>query len=266
MIRIFKALIRYYLAFKNLGFYPSLKIVYYSAFSKKDIDTHFNTRKFGKIFWNTRKDWVISHFYTPQIEIYSPSGVINVKNIIDLGANIGTESLRLSRMYPNAKIVSVEAEKRNFESLKKNTSDNHSIEIIHGAIWGKESKLRLNSSSLQNSQSWYLEEAKSNENFDMIGLPFNKILQNFKFDSVDILKVDIEGAEKELFSKECSQWIHKIKCMIIECPDNDNPLTTARIYKNLANSDYHFNTYLNGENLVLVRNDLDWMPRFKEQY
>ena len=46
-------------------------------------------------------------------------------------------------------------------------------------------------------------------------------------DKVDFLKVDIEGAEKELFSsKDCSTWIKN--CSIISCELHDIP--NSKIY------------------------------------
>lgn len=73
MIRILRALTRYIAAFYNLGFGSALKIVLHSTLLKKEVELSMMTKKFGRIFWNTKSDWVISHFYTPQVELYSPT-------------------------------------------------------------------------------------------------------------------------------------------------------------------------------------------------
>ena len=52
----------------------------------------------------------------------------------------------------------------------------------------------------------------------------------------------------------------------MECPDNDNPFTSEKIFQNLNSFGFKFNIYVNGENLVLIRDDLDWRPRFIEVY
>jgi len=265
MIRILRALTRYIAAFYNLGFGSALKIVLHSTLLKKEVELSMMTKKFGRIFWNTKSDWVISHFYTPQVELYSPTENMNIKTIVDLGANIGTESIRFSKLYPEARIIAVEAEKRNFEQLQKNISSFQKIEVSHTAIWGEKCKLKLVSETVD-CQGWHLEAVSANQDYDMLGQTFQDLMQSFKVSSIDVLKIDIEGAEMELFENNCDQWIHNVKCLIIECPDGDSPLATSKMFKIFNDAGYTFNTFINGENLILVRSDLDWLPRSIELY
>ena len=265
IVKILRALIRYIFAFYNLGFRSILKIFLHSALLRKEVEVSMMTKKFGRIFWNTKRDWVITHFYTPQVELYSLAENMNVKTIVDLGANIGTESIRFAKLYPEARIIAVEAEKRNFELLQKNISSFQQIEVSHAAIWSEKCKLKLISAT-DDSQGWHLETVDANEDYDMLGQTFQELMQSFKLSSIDILKIDIEGAEMELFGNNCDQWIHNVKCLIIECPDGDSPLATSLIFKIFNDAGYTFNTYVNGENLILVRSDLDWLPRSIELY
>ena len=264
-LRILRALTRYITAFYNLGFGSALKIFLHSTLSRKEVELSMMTKKFGRIFWNTKSDWVISHLYTPQVELYSPTENMNLKTIIDLGANIGTESIRFGKLYPEARIIAVEAVKRNFEQLQKNISSFQKIEVSHTAIWSEKCKLKLISAT-DDSQGWHLEAVDANQDYDMLGQTFHDLMQSFKVSSIDVLKVDIEGAEMELFGNNCDQWIHNVKCLIIECPDGDSPLATSKIFKIFNDVGYTFNTYINGENLILVRSDLDWLPRPIELY
>jgi|TARA_B110000259_G_C13953731_1_gene377844 FkbM family methyltransferase len=265
IVRILRTLIRYLVAYQNLGFISSIKIIFYSAFSKSEVDIRMKTKKFGTVIWNTKKDWVISHFYTPQIEIYSPSRNILVQTIVDMGANIGTESKRFTKLYPDAKVMAVEAEKRNFEILEKNTAEHSNVSVLLAGIWSKKSPLKIISHS-ESSQSWHLEEVAANKEYDIMGMTFNEIISASNFTSIDILKVDIEGSEKKLFDDSCEAWIHKVKCLIVECPDNDAPFTTSLMFRNFDKFNYKFNTYIHGENLICVRSDLDWKPRSVERY
>ena len=265
LIRILRASITYFVAFHNLGFVSALKIIYFtmlSKLSKSERESILNTKHFGIVHWNTRKDWVIGHFYTPQIEIFSPSGDMEITSIVDLGANIGTES----KLYPKARIIAVEAEKRNFELLKRNLKDCPCAQAFHTAVWKNNAFLKLISGSTDNSQSWSLIEVDREDDSDMIGMTFSEIINQADVKHIDLLKVDIEGAEKELFSENCSEWIDIVKCIVMECPDNDNPFTSEKIFQNLNSFGFKFNIYVNGENLVLIRDDLDWRPRFIEVY
>ena len=81
------------------------------------------------------------------------------------------------------------------------------------------------------SQSWYLRESVQDEDSDIRGVILDEILKENNIFEIDILKVDIEGAEKQLFSISCKQWIHSVKCIIMEAPDTDSPLSLIEIFK-----------------------------------
>jgi len=263
--RIFQALNRYSLSLKNLGTYTTLQIIWYRFIrNQPNIEVYSVSKKFGEFFWNAKKDWVINHFYTPQIEVYSPKGEISILSVVDLGANIGTETIRFATLYPKAKVYSVEANKENYERLKKNTINRSNVTPIFGAIWSSDNKLKLVSSSYD-SQAWYVEETNEAE-YDMEGISLNKILSDHSIDSIDILKVDIEGAELELFGSTANIWISKVNCFIVEVPDNDAPGTTQLIYRLFEKNNIKVNTYVNGENIVFVRDHLDWRVRFIQSY
>lgn len=54
--------------------------------------------------------------------------------ILDCGGYIGTSAIKLSRMYPNAKVVTIESSNENYEILKKNVQTVNAIEAKRGAI------------------------------------------------------------------------------------------------------------------------------------
>lgn len=263
--RIFKALNRYSLALENLGIYTTLQIIWHRVFKMQpEIEVHSKAKKFGEFFWSSKNDWVISHFYTPQIEVYSPKGEINIGTVVDLGANIGTESIRFSLLYPKARIYSVEANNVNYERLKKNTVKFTNITPIMSAIWSSVTKLKLVSDT-SDSQAWHVIETNDSD-YDMEGTIFSNILTSYDINFIDILKVDIEGAERELFGETADGWISKVNCIIMEIPDIDAPGTTQLIYRLFEKNSLQMNTYVNGENIVFVRNHLDWRVRFIERY
>ena len=72
--RFLQAIIRFTYSFENLGMISAIKIIWFRIL-KKSINVKISTKKFGEVFWNTKRDWVITHFYTPQIEIFSPNGL-----------------------------------------------------------------------------------------------------------------------------------------------------------------------------------------------
>jgi len=264
IVRFLQAIIRFTYSFENLGMIATLKIIWFRIL-KENIDIKIHTKKFRGIFWNTKRDWVITHFYTPQIEIFSPNNKIEVKLIIDLGANIGVETLRFAKIYPKAKIFSIEAEKENFETLIKNTKNMPNVTAINAAIWDKNSKLKIVKKT-ENGQSRYVQEVRNSDKFHIIGTPLSEILSAHSIKNICILKIDIEGAERKLFNKSSKKWLHLVKCIIMEAPDSDFPFTTQKILKLFIENNYKFNLYINGENIIFIRSDIDWKPRSITNY
>ncbi|MES9955625.1 MAG: FkbM family methyltransferase [Sedimenticola sp.] len=260
--RLLGALSRYIIAIENLGFIPTIELIKSRVFpNKKNSEKIFRTKKFGDIHWRTKGDWVISHLYTPQIEIYSPSDNISVNTIFDLGANIGIETLRFNKMYNHAFVVAVEAESKNYQQLLKNTESHKNITAVHAAIWNKEANLKIESSS-ENNQTFCVREVENGDiHYHIIGKSLMSIMSEHGVEEIDVLKIDIEGAESVLFDKSCDAWIGFVKCFVIECPDSDEPFTMQKIFHSLIRNKINVNTYVNGENIVMVRDDLDWKPK-----
>ena len=72
---------------------------------------------------------------------------------------------------------------------------------------------------------------------------------------IDILKMDIEGSEFEVFSSDTG-WADHVKAFIIECPDNDHPGATQKIFHTLGH--LPLDAFVSGENLVLIRRNTGW--------
>ncbi|NEP50556.1 MAG: FkbM family methyltransferase [Moorea sp. SIO3C2] len=99
-----------------------------------------------------------------------------------------------------------------------------------------------------------METEDSSDSIPAWSLP--DILEKMGWDEIDILKLDIEGSEYELFTRNYEKWIDKVNCFIFEVPDNDRKGTTQQIYRALNQNNY--NTFICGENLVIIKSDIPW--------
>ena len=52
--------------------------------------------------------------------------------------------------------------------------------------------------------------------------------------------MDVEGAEREIFSGEHDKWLPKVKILIVEHHDFYKPGATKALFKALTNYDFHF--------------------------
>ncbi len=127
----------------------------------------------------------------------------NVKNILDLGANIGTFSLWANDQYQPKKIIAVEPEQENFSILKQNIRLNDAKKVIkplNTAIYKEKTAIGMKKWSYNKGMHSLDEESTENQ---VETITFKKLINSeFKNEMIDFLKIDIEGAEKYIFTKE----------------------------------------------------------------
>lgn len=169
--------------------------------------------------------------------------------IIDGGANIGLATILFANKYPAARIISIEPESSNFEQLKKNTSLYPNITLIKGGIWRCSSYLNITN---PNSSKWSFittEIDQPNET-SIQGLSLDDIISNAGWENADMIKLDIEGSEKEVFDQS-GEWLQKVKVLIVELHDWFKPGSSSSVFRAVNN--YNFTTSQSGENTVFIR-------------
>jgi FkbM family methyltransferase len=175
------------------------------------------------------------------------------KLILDLGANIGVAAVYFSIVFPDSHIVCLEPASGNLNLLKTNTKGLNNIEILHGAIGSQDGELSLFDPGIGNNgfrtfgpQVDEVERVKS--------YSVHTVLELFPSSEPFLIKIDIEGAEKQLFS-ENTDWIDRFKVIIIEI--HDWMLPGESISSNLlaALGGRNRDLLFKGENLFSIRND-----------
>jgi FkbM family methyltransferase len=142
-------------------------------------------------------------------------------NVLDLGANNGGFPLLLkSEGFEINKVVCVELNPNTFSRLKFNLETNLEADIsaLNLAVCGtsREIELSLGSGGASDNiyQSQSLPDAKK---YKVKGKTFNEIYSdNFGNETVDICKMDVEGAEFEIFENENCDKIGNCKYLLIE--------------------------------------------------
>jgi FkbM family methyltransferase len=154
------------------------------------------------------------------------------KIIIDAGANIGLASVFFANKYPNAKIIAIEPEEFNFEILEKNTEPYSNIYAVKAALWNSICELDLFGG--YDDWGFRLEMDKKESRMQKQHLTktvtIEKIMEDFNIDKIDILKIDIEGSEKEVFNSS-SAWIDKVNSIIVELHESIKKGCNKAFYK-----------------------------------
>jgi FkbM family methyltransferase len=131
------------------------------------------------------------------------------QTLIDLGANIGLASVYLSG-YFGCRCFCVEANPDTFAILRKNLTGRNA-QALNAAVWGSRTMLAAECPPGRYSMA----TVQPDPNGSIPGLPLPDLIERSGFSTVDLLKIDIEGAETELFRGELS-WLTSVRAIAIE--------------------------------------------------
>lgn len=176
------------------------------------------------------------------------------KIIVDAGANIGLASIYFANKYPDAKIIALEPEQSNFKLLEKNVSPYPNVVPVQAALWHKNEEINLIDPGL--GQWGFMTEsatssAASQGDFRHLvkAMTVDMVMRSFNLERIDILKIDIEGAEKEVFS-DSSSWIESVDALIVELHERMKEGCNSSFYNG---SKGFIDMWEQGENVYLSR-------------
>jgi len=138
----------------------------------------------------------------------------SVHTIIDCGANIGITALYFAARYPNARIYSVEPDPSNFAILKQNVASEPRITPINAAVVGRNTGPVFLS---QDRPAWGNSISQSQgagSAVEVEAMTIGELCERYAIERIDLLKVDIEGAEEPLFAEP--HFLPKVGFIVIE--------------------------------------------------
>jgi FkbM family methyltransferase len=120
-----------------------------------------------------------------------------VKTIVDCGANIGLTSLYLASAYPLARVYSVEADPDNYAMLCENTATEPRIIPIHACVVATP---RETVHFDNEGPAWGRKSGATQKGTSVPALTLDELLARYEMKCIDLLKMDIEGAEREVLA------------------------------------------------------------------
>lgn len=146
-------------------------------------------------------------------EIYDFNTSDKAPVIIDCGANIGLSILFWKRKYPNARITAFEPDPKVYKTLKSNIkqhgyTDTH---LIPKGVWSTSGMLSF---FQEGSDGGFITDEEPGTDKQIISIPVVR-LKDYLNSKIDMLKIDIEGAEVEVLN-DCREALGTVENLFIE--------------------------------------------------
>jgi FkbM family methyltransferase len=171
--------------------------------------------------------------------------------IVDAGANIGTACCYFASRFPQARILALEPDPSNYAMLCRNTAHLPCVTALEAALWSRRGTLELVTVDRHKSQIEVREPAARTSTASVNCLSMEELLSEQNISFVDVLKVDVEGAEKDIFAS-AEQWIDSVGTIVIELHEAIAPGSTYSFTK--ATASFHHRRFC-GENLIVSRDE-----------
>lgn len=175
--------------------------------------------------------------------------------IIDAGANIGLSTIHFAQRFPDAKIIAVEPDDQNFELLCRNVRPYRNVMTVKAALGPRSGVVKLRDPGV-GPWGYRTVESRGSESAGqartLAEVPMVTVLdlmQQTNTHHVDILKLDIEGAEADLMAASAA-WIDDVDIICAELHDRFMRGCSLAFFQ--ATHDFDFEWY-RGENVFVAR-------------
>jgi FkbM family methyltransferase len=197
----------------------------------------------------------------------SRRGLLKQGAILELGANIGTQSVYMMLTRKFATIICVEPDPRNVQLLERNLKDNGFWEdaiIIAAAAGDKDGTVNLNQFEHNHGRSSIVLGAHTGQSISVPMLSFDSILQRAKLRPEDIafIWMDVEGAEPIVSRAITKLFELKVPMALEYTPAAYGPKTASEFTAHLSK---YYPTCVSIDSNVCIESKTSGLPAEGEQ-
>lgn len=155
---------------------------------------------------------------------YFWNALSNVRRALDIGAHIGSWSVWVKHLYPDAEVIAVELERDNYRVACANLAERDGVFVYHARM-GYDPNARMGhhvdtGSHLILSPSvrvyGVLDEQITPEPLHVPTVGIETLMDLHGWDEVDVVKLDCEGSEIDLFANAPDSTLLRVKCFVGE--------------------------------------------------
>ncbi|RRB07664.1 FkbM family methyltransferase [Larkinella rosea] len=175
------------------------------------------------------------------------------QSFLDGGGNIGLAAVYFANRYPNMRILSVEPESENFSILQQNIAAYKTIKAIKAGLWSRPTHLTIRDTG-GGEWGFTVEEIEEPAPDSVRAESIEGLVSQNGGQPFDVVKLDIEGSEAEVFRTNTEAWLPNVRALIVELHEWMKPGSSASFLA--ATSAHKYQKTVAGEYEVYVRQNV----------
>jgi len=168
-------------------------------------------------------DWIVLRGVWAHQDYFHPL-ITRCRTILDVGANAGIVAVWLKALIPEAELACIEPDSRNLPLTRLNLAENGiSAKIFECAVAPYSGRTRLGIEAWTGKSS--LADARLYAHQEFVEVETRRIpeiLDALGWRRVDLLKMDIEGMERDILA-DGSDWLARVGLIALELHQNTSP-------------------------------------------
>lgn len=175
------------------------------------------------------------------LKLYDQADVDNLKTVLDIGANIGLWTKYIKTRNAQ-RVWCFEPNKKALKNLRNAFSDDDSVFVSDQAVSGKRGTLQFHVDDDNSTTASLLEVNNKNaSSYDVEAITLEDAINSTGCNFIDLVKIDIEGAEFEVFENTSLETLKRVDSYLIEFHSfyfTDGNEKEAKLMSKLAKAGY----------------------------
>ncbi len=173
--------------------------------------------------------------------------------IIDAGGHIGAAAIAFARAFSHSTVVCIEPHPDNYEIACANTKEYPNVIVLNAALTAEPGTIGLFDRGTGNWGYTILDKPLDVETPTGIGevkcVTVQQIIQEYEKTGIDIMKLDVEGAEREILENSAS-WMQDCELLLAELHDR---IISGCIRVYIKSTEGRFDMPSKGEKFISMR-------------
>ena len=205
-------------------------------------------------------------------EYYVPPA-LKPKVILDIGSNIGASILYFHKHFPDAKIFGFEPHPDTFRILEKNVAGLNGVRVFNYGLGAISQRMAVNADDVNfgafNTRGVFKDRGFPGAPVECEVRRLDGVLRELEIGQVDLIKIDCEGAEADVFSALPDEILNRCQWIVGEFHDHTGFEVLARLAphfhldlkKKMFRQRFRFHACNLSRAQELSRSDLDALQR-----